>query len=118
MLIMKDMSDWLDHADPWSHREAEDLLNAVLHGAPAGVFDCATSADGHRWIVMAAHAEAALVLSELEMIDFAELVRRRYGLADGQPATAWWAHTEDAVARAANDSRPMPLWDAPLQAAG
>jgi hypothetical protein len=117
MLVMNRIEDWLDHVDPWSVREASDLLQAVLDGGPAGIFDCASSLDGRRWLVMAAHAEAVLCLDASELPVLAEQVGERFGLPAGRACQAWWAqdglHDER---RAANESRPAPLWDAPYVA--
>jgi hypothetical protein len=117
MLVMHRIEDWLDHVDPWSAREASDLLQAVLQGRPAGAFDCAASLDGQRWLVMAAHAEAVLCLDAGELPALAAQVGERFGLAAGCSSQAWWAqdglHDER---QAANESRPAPLWDAPYPA--
>lgn len=117
MLVMHRIEDWLDHVDPWGQREASDLLQAVLQGAPAGIYDCACSLDGRRWLVMAAHAEALLCLDASELPALAACLSERFDLPASRIHQAWWA--QDALhddRHAANESRPAPLWDAPYPA--
>lgn len=117
MLVMNRIEDWLDHVDPWSVREASDLLQAVLQGAPAGIYDCACSLDGQRWLVMAAHADAVLCLPASELPALAACLSERFDLPATRIQQAWWAQAdlhEDRLA--ANESRPAPLWDAPYPA--
>ncbi|MBN8489133.1 MAG: hypothetical protein J0M20_15585 [Burkholderiales bacterium] len=117
MLVMNRIEDWLDHVDPWGQREASDLLQAVLQGAPTGIFDCACSLDGQRWLVMAAHAEAVLCLPASELPALAAQISERFQLPVARTGQAWWTQAdlhEDRLA--ANESRPAPLWDAPYPA--
>ena len=104
MLVMTDTALWLDHVDPWSEREALDLLRALHTCAPAGIYECAASAGGDHCFVLAAHAEAALRLSSLQdRMAFVDAVCERFGFTP-------------ALQAAANESRPMPLMDWPMQA--
>jgi hypothetical protein len=104
MLVMRDATLWLDHVDPWSEREALDLLRALQVCGPAGIFECAATADGAHSFVLAAHAEAALLLScAADRQTFVDAVCERFGFTP-------------VLQAAANESRPMPLLDWPRQA--
>lgn len=122
MSFTQDANTWLDQVDPWCMREALDLLEATQRGCTAGVFDCASNAEGSRWFVMAPHAEHVLLLPSIDAwrAFMAEVVDR-YQLRRPLHATvtaAWEPPTElpDWVAaempmRSANESRLMQLLD-------
>lgn len=122
MAFTQDANMWLDQVDPWCTREALDLLEATQRGCTAGVFDCASNADGSRWFVMAPHAEHVLLLPSADAwrAFMAEVVDR-YGLRrplDAAAPSSWeppcelpdWAAAELPM-RAANESRLMQLLD-------
>lgn len=120
MMVMKVGDDWLDHVDPWDERDARDLLQAVQACSTVGMYACTHVPEDEAWLLMAAHAEAVLLLTTAAARQaFAALVRERFGLEPGHPATAWWAcgvdaePLQDADAVAANESRAMPLLEMP-----
>jgi hypothetical protein len=121
MLFTENADEWLDQVDPWSEREALDLLQATESGCSIGLFDCASVADGARWFVMAPHAERVLLLSSAAAWRaFIAEVADRFNLRSTVPTAArlswsavrdpaWIEH--DADVRAVNDSRLTPLLD-------
>jgi hypothetical protein len=112
MLVMHRIEDWLDHVDPWGAEEAVDLLQAVLRNTPVGLYDCLPSLDGQRWLVMAAHAEAVLCLDPGELPALAAQLGERFGLPTDHDLGVWSAQRGlDDDRRAANESRPAPLWE-------
>ena len=120
MLFTQDANEWLKQVDPWGDREALDLLHAAQSGHCVGIFDCASTADGARWFVMAPHAENVLLLPTADAwCAFIAEVVDRFELGRPLPAAARFAWAQaremsgqaghDAAARAANESRPMGL---------
>lgn len=117
MLFTEDTQSWLDDVDPWTDREAMDLLQAVRGTGSAGIFDCAANADATQWFVIAPHAEQVLLLPSLQAWkDFIADLAKRYGLSEREASEvcpSWHAAAVDTEVRprAANDSRLMPLLD-------
>lgn len=117
MLFTEDAQSWLDDVDPWTEREATDLLRAVRGTGSAGIFDCAANADATQWFVIAPHAERVLLLSSMQAWqDFIAKVASQYGLNDletSELCPSWHAASVGGATapRAANDSRLMPLLD-------
>lgn len=123
MPFTQDANSWLDDVDPWCMREALDLLEATQGSCTAGVFECATNAEGSRWFIMAPHAENVLLLPSADAWRaFMAEVIDRYGLRLPMrlaPTPGWepptelpdWAAAEMPM-RSANESRLMQLLDA------